>query len=397
MMAGFLARSGEFATRLLSGGTLEIVLLIVLIVVALILFLVALWILWKLLILLGKGLLWVFRAGGDATQKQRMARREARLTAPPPVATGWGSSPRIRLRKALAEARRRASPDAVRIVVVAGEGMSDLCRSLGLTPPGAGTVGLAAGGDTILIDASRADGRTLRRLAAALPWRRPADAIAAIVDQDGIPGDTLARASGLARATGFRLALHFVLAGASRVSAWRIIDANNRDGAAICTQLAEDTARVWLTGGSREGLKELSLAQSRDLPAALDRAFAAAPSSTVDLASFSVGGAGLRAAAAQASARTRPATTPGVSMWAGAAVLVAGLSLTALIAVTGLDRTDALRATIETASRETATPWLATGIDAVPSGSRVRRMAGLGNRLAEFSDFSPLTPLAPRR
>ena len=395
MMAGFLARSGEFATRLLSGGTLEIVLLIVLIVVALILFLVALWILWKLLILLGKGLLWVFRAGGDATQKQRMARREARLTAPPPVATGWGSSPRIRLRKALAEARRRASPDAVRIVVVAGEGMSDLCRSLGLTPPGAGTVGLAAGGDTILIDASRADGRMLRRLAAALPWRRPADAIAAIVDQEGIPGDTLARASGLARATGFRLALHFVLAGASRVSAWRIIDANNRDGAAICTQLAEDTARVWLTGGSREGLKELSLAQSRDLPAALDRAFAAAPSSTVDIASFSFGGAGLRAAAAQASARTRPATTPGVSMWAGAAVLVAGLSLTALTAVTGLDRTDALRATMETASREAATSWLATGIDAVPSGSRVRRMAGLGNRLAEFSDFSPLTPLAP--
>ena len=395
MISEFFARTGEFAARLLSGGTLEIVLLIVLIVVALILFLVALWILWKLLVLLGKGLLWVFRAGGDATQRQTAARREARLAAPPPVATSWGSSPRIRLRKALAEARRLAGPDALRILIVAGDGMSDLCRGIGLIPPGVGTVGVAAGGDAILIDASRADGRTLRRLASALPWRRPVDAVAAVVDADSIPSETLMRTANFARATGLRVALHLVLSSASRTAAWRIVDANNRDGSALCTQLAQDAARVWLTGGSREGLKELSLAQSRELPAVLDRAFATAPSSTVDIASLSFGGVGLRAAVAQTAARTRPAATPGFSIWTGLTVLVAGIALAGLVAVTGLDRSQALRAAVQTAQYEAATPWLATGIDAVPSGSRVRRMAGLSVRLAEFSDFSPLAPLAP--
>ena len=395
MISELFTRMGEFAARLLSGGTLEIVLLIVLIVVALILFLIALWILWKLLVLLGKGLLWVFRAGGEATQKQATARREARLAAPPPVATSWGASPRIGLRRALAEARRLAGPDALRILVIAGDGMADLCRSAGLIPPGAGTVGIAAGGDTILIDAARADGRMLRRLASALPWRRPVDAVAAVVDADAIPGETLFRTANFARATGLRVALHFVLASANRTAAWRIVDANNRDGGALCTQLAQDAARIWLTGGSREGLKELSLAQSRELPSVLDRAFAAAPSSTVDIASLSFGGVGLRAAVAQTAARTRPAVTPGFSIWTGVAVLIAGITLAGLVAVTGLDRARSLRAVAQTARHEAATPWVATGIDAVPSGSRVRRMAGLGVRLAQFSEFSPLAPLAP--
>ena len=394
-MAELLSRMGEFAARLLSGGTLEIVLLIVLIVVALILFLIALWILWKLLVLLGKGLLWVFRAGGDATQKQVASRREARLAAPPPVATSWGASPRIGLRRALAEARRLAGPDALRILIIAGDGMADLCRSAGLIPPGAGTVGIAAGGDTILIDAARADSRMLRRLASALPWRRPVDAVAALVDADSIPGETLMRTANFARATGLRVALHFVLASATRTAAWRIVDADNRDGGALCTQLAQDAARVWLSGGPREGLKALSLAQSRELPSVLDRAFAAAPSSTVDIASLSFGGVGLRAAVAQTAARTRPAVTPGFSIWTGVAVLIAGITLAGLVAVTGLDRSRSLRAVAQTARHEAATPWVATGIDAVPSGSRVRRMAGLGVRLARFSEFSPLAPLAP--
>ena len=394
-MSELLARMGEFAARLLSGGTLEIVLLIVLIVVGLILFLVLLWILWKLLVLLGKGLLWVIRAGGNAAQRQAAARRESRLAAPPPVATSWGASPRIGLRRALAEARRLAGADALRILVVAGDGMADLCRSIGLIPPGAGTVGIAAGGDTILIDAARADSRELRRLASALPWRRPVDAVAAIADADSIPAETLARTANVARATGLRVALHFVLSGGSRAAVWRIVDADHRDGGALCTQLAHDAARNWLTGGSREGLKELSLAQSRELPAVLDRAFAAAPSSSVDIASLSFGGAGLRGAVAQSAARTRPAVTPGISIWTGFAVLIAGVALAGLVAVNGLDRSRDLRAVVQTAQHEAAVPWVATGIDTVPSGSRVRRMAGLSVRLAEFSEFHPLAPLAP--
>ena len=393
-MSDFLTRTAEFAAALLAGGTLEIVLLIVLVVVALVLLLVALWILWKLLVLLGKGLLWVFRTGGDAAKRQSAAKREARLAAPPAVSTGWGASPRIRLGSALAQARRLSGPDALTIVVVAGDGAGDLCRSLGLTPPGAGNIGIAAGAGVVLVDASKADARRLRALATALPWRRPADGVAAVVDASGIPSETLVRSAAFARAAGLRVALHFVLGATSTTGSWRIVDAANRDGADLCTQLAQDGARVWLAGGSREGLRELSAAQSTELSTALDRALAAAPSSTVDVASLCLGGPGLRSAAAQAAVRTRPAETPGLSMWFGLGGLAAGLALAALVAVKGIDQGGELRSAVTTAGREAQTPWLASGIDAVPSGSRVRRLAGVGARLATFSETSLLAPLA---
>ena len=393
-MSDALSRMGEFAARLLSGGTLEIVLLIVLIVVGVVLLLVALWILWKLLVLLGKGLVWLFRNGGDVLRKQSATRREERLAAPPPVATGWGSSPRIGLRKALGEARRRAGPDALRIVLVAGAGMADLCRSLGLTPPGAGTIGIAASGDTILIDAARADSGRLRALASALPWQRPVDAVAVTVDRDGIPPEALVRAAGFARAAGLRVGLHFVVPSSSPVAAWRVVESDNRDGGDLCMQLAQDGARIWLTGGPRSGLKELSLAQFGELSTALDRAFAAAPSSSVDMASLCLSGAGLRSAVAQTAARTRPAETPGLSLWAGAAGLAAGAALAVLVTIVALDRTDGLRSAVSTAEREAAAPWHTTDIDAVPSGARVRRVAGVSALLAGYSDFSLLAPLA---
>lgn len=392
-MTDLFSRTGEYVTRLMAGGTFEIVLLIVLVVVALILFLIALWILWKLLILLGKGLLWLFRTGFEVVRGQRRARRERRLAGLPPVATGWNSPPGIGLRRALTEARRRANPDALRIVIIAGEGMSDLCRGLGLTPPGPGTVRIAAGGDTVLIDASKAQRRMLRRLAAALPWRRPVDAVAVLVEPKGVPGEALARATSFARATGMRIALHLVLANAGKAAAWRPIDAHSHDADTLCTQLAADAARTWLAGNSRDGLKALVLARSQGLPAAIDRALAAAPSSLVDIASLGCSGAGLGAAVAQTAGRTRPAIASGFPTWLGVAVLGIGAALAGLAALSALDRASALRAAVETASREAAVPWTAEGIDAVPSGARVRRISGLSERLAKLSDVSSLIPL----
>lgn len=393
-MIGIFGQFGQYITRLMSGGTFEIILLIVLVVVALILFLVALWILWKLLVLLGKGLVWLFRKGGETFQGQSAARREARLAAPPPVATGWGSSPRIRLRRALAEARRMVGPDALRIVVLAGDGFSDLCRGLGLQPPGVGTIGIAAGRDTILVDASGADSRTLRKLANALPWRRPLDAAAVLVEPGGIPSEALVRAANFARHIGMRVALHFVLPSPSRLAVWRIVDQHNRDGNEICTQLAADTTRAWLTEGSREGLKELAEVQTRDLPAAINRALASVPVSVVDIASLSFSGAGLRSASAQTTDRTHPATAPGLRMLAAAVVLFVGVILAGLTVVTGVERAQTLRSTVDTATREARVSWTAQDIDTIPSGARVRRIAGLGTRLAEYSDFSGLIPLA---
>ena len=393
-MAGVFAKAGEFVVQLLSGGTFEIVLLIVLIVVGLILFLVALFLLVKLLILLGKGLLWVFRVGGETAKEKSAERREAQLSAAPAVATSWDSSRKIGLRSALAQARRLAGPDALSVVVLAGEGGADLCRGLGLTPPGVGVIGIAADADMILIDVSQAETHALRRLAAVLPWRRPTDGVAVLVASEGVPPETLARSSAFARLTGMRVALHFVLPSSGTIAARSIVEPQNRDGTTLCTQLAGDVVRVWLDGGSRSGLKELALAQSRELPTSLDRALAAAPGS-IDVASLCFGGAGLRAAVAQTLERTRPSTAPGIATWVATAVLVMGAALTLLSGISSYEKTQELRSTVDTAYREATVPWTARGIDTIPSAARMRRLAGLSARLAEFSSFSPLTPLAP--
>ena len=393
-MSDAISRFGDFAAGLLAGGVFEIVVLIILIVLALIVLLIALWALWKLLGLLGKGVVWLSRTGTDVAKKRAAGRRASRLAAPPPVTTGWGSSPRIRLHKALADSRRLAGPDALCVLVVAGHGAKDLCHGLGVTPPAEGGIAIAAGNNVILIDASRADTRALRALAGALPWRRPVDAVAVTVDAEGIPADAMVRAATFARAAGVRVALHFVLASTTPTVAWRVIDSGNRDAAEACAQLAKDATRVWLAGGPREGLAELPVAQSTELATALGRAMAAAPSSVVDIASLCLGGRGLGAAVAQTVARTRPTETPGLTLWLGYAGFALGVGLAVLVAFVGLERADALRSALALAERDAAAPGLATAIDALPSAGRVRRLAGVSARLAGFSDFSPLTPVA---
>lgn len=392
---GTFGQLTEFVTRLMSGGTVEIVLLIVLVVIALILFLVALFILFKLLVLLGKGLLWCFRTGGEKAKEHSQAKREAKLAAPPEIATGWDASTTIGMRRAMSEARRLAGEEAVTLAVVAGEGFSDLCRGLEITPPGVGTVGIAAGSQTILIDASQADRKMLSKLARTLPWRRPVDGVVALVDEDGIPAEALARASSFARMTGLRVAMHLVLPGRGGTGAWQIVERQGRSGAAVCSDLANEAVRSWLGGGSRHGLKGLALAQSRELPAALDRALASAPTTSIDISSLCFGGVGLRGAVNQTLARTQPTATPSLSNWLGLLGFGAGAAVAALAIITNLERADDLRNAVSAAEREAAVPWRAEGIDAIPSGPRVRRVAGTALRLESFSDFSFISPLSP--
>ena len=394
-MSDLLSRASGFVLQLLGGGTMEIVLLIVLAIIALVLLVLAVWLLWKLLGLLGKGILWAASRGSGAWRERSKTRAEARATAPPGVSTGWSATGRLSLRKALMEARRLTDGDALRIVVVDGDGGGNLCRSLGLSPPGAGAIRLAAGGDVVLIDASSATRRDFRRLAGALPWRRPLDAIAVLVDAEGIPREAISRAAALARAIGMRVAVHFVLPSASKAAAWRIIDANSGDAGQVTADLGGDTVRQWLGGGSREGLDRLALAQSGGLPAALDRARSVAPSAVLDVASLSFGGAGLRGAAAQTAERTRPAAAPGLWTWASLGVFVVGAALAALAATVSVDRAMQLRAAVQAAGREAAVPWSVEGVPTVPSAGRMRHIADVARRLSDVSGFSPLTPAAP--
>lgn len=391
-----MERIANFISSLMAGGTMEIVLLIVLIVVALILLLVGLWLLWKLLGLLGRAVLWLFDFGGGQYRSRSAAHKEAQRSRPPLVSTSWGRSGRVGLRRALAQARRLTSDTRLCIVVVAGdEGAGDLCHSLGLTPPPVASIGIAAGGETLLIDATRASRRELRRLARALPWRRPVDGIAVLANADGLPADGISRAADFARAASMCVALHIVLPSRSTAAAWRVIDMNNHDGGTIFDQLAADTARIWLADGERGGLQELALAQTRGLPGAIGRALAVAPSSLVDVASVGFSGAGLRGAVAQTVTRTRPSTAPGVASGVAYACFAVGIGLMVLTVVVTQDRSDKLSGVVSIAKREAAVPWTAQEIAAVPNRTRMHRLIGISQSLSHTSDFSPLSVLAP--
>ena len=385
----------DFVISLMAGGTMEIVLLVVIIIVALILFLIALWVLWKVIGLLGKGLLWLIDFGSGQVRSRSAAHKEAQRSRLPPVSTNWGRSGRVGLRIALAGARRLIAPDALCIVVVAGEGgAGDLCRSLGLTPPPVASISLAAGGQTLLIDATRASRRELRKLARALPWSRPVDGVAILANADGLPPESIARVADFAREIGMRVALHLVLPSRGAVPAWRIIDAHNSDGGAICSQLAADTVRIWLAGGDREGLQELALAQARELPGSINRALSAVPSSLVDVASLGFSGVGLRGAVAQTVDRTRPTAATGIATGLSYAAVVVGVALSALTIVLVTERADMMHETVAIAKREAIVPWTDQEIDAIPNRTKVHRLAGIGNSLSEYSSFSPLAPLA---
>ena len=386
----FLQQIGAYVARLMSGGTLEIVLLIVLVIVALVVLVLLVWIAWKLLVLLGKGLLWLFQYGGGKWNERRVAKRDERLAAPPEVATSWSASPRTRLRRAISEARNIAGPDAYWVLIVSGEQTGGLFRSLGLTPPGLGKVGIAAGNDFVLIDASKSDSAMLRRLGRALPWRRPVDALAAMVDGAGIPDETLQRATTVSRNVDMRLALHLVFPGAGG-AAWTIIDGQSGEDA--CGHLAIKAVRNWLTDGDRDGLLELALAQSGDLPQAINRAQTLAPSS-IDIASLTLG-SGLRHAVAQTTERTRPLEAGGFVTGMGIGTLAASLAVTIAAVTVGMDRASTLGTAVDAAAREASSLWIADGVETIPSAGRVRRMAGLATRLVDSSGFSPILPLAP--
>ena len=141
-------------------------------------------------------------------------------------------------------------------------------------------------------------------------------------------------------------------------------------------------------------MNTLARAQSQSLPVALDRFLSAAPTSSVDVASLSFGGAGLLSAVAQTAARTRPSSAPGFLAWLGAGVLVAGIVGAATGAFVGSERARDLGAAVDTARRETSTAWAEPTIAVLPNGARVRRMAGVAVRLSSFSEFWAVSPLA---
>ena len=353
------------------------------------------WLAWKLLVLLAKGLLWLVKTTFALGRERGAARRERRLGALPRVATGWASRSRVPLRSALAQARRTAGENALRIVVVANEGsFGDLCAGLGAVAPAPATFGIAARDGLVLVDASQASLADLRTLGRSLPWSRALDAAAVVVRDESVPADALVRTGAFARACGLELALHVVVSSPSRAPVWALFGRARPDGRSLCDALLRDASRWWLGGGSREGLEQLVGARSRELASELDRAIGAVPSPSVRFASLALGGAGLAAAVSQSTSLTRPARTTAVSSRVLYAACVGFVALSVYTAMALLHRSLDLHSAVETAEREASTTWVLTDVDTVPNPARVYRVVRSAMRLSEMSGFLPLAPLA---
>ena len=395
MLSEFTANVVDFAARLLAGGVFELVVFVILVVLAIVVVIVAIWLVWKLLVLLAKGLVWLVKTTFALGRERGAARRERRLGALPRVATGWASRSRMPLRSALAQARRTAGENALRIVVVANEGsFGDLCAGLGAVAPAPATFGIAARDGLVLVDASQASLADLRTLGRSLPWSRALDAAAVVVRDESVPADALVRTGAFARACGLELALHVVVSSPSRAPVWALFGRARPDGRSLCDALLRDASRWWLGGGSREGLEQLVGARSRELASELDRAIGAVPSPSVRFASLALGGAGLAAAVSQSTSLTRPARTTAVSSRVLYAACVGFVALSVYTAMALLHRSLDLHSAVETAEREASTTWVLTDVDTVPNPARVYRVVRSAMRLSEMSGFLPLAPLA---
>ena len=395
MLSEFAANVVDFAARLLAGGVFELVVFVILAILAIVIVIVAVWIAWKLLVLLAKGVLWLAKSAFAFGRERGAARRERRLGALPRVATGWASRSRIPLRSALAQARRTAGENALRIVVVANEGnFGDLCAGLGVAAPAPATFGVAARDGLVLIDASQASLSDLGALGRSLPWSRALDAAAVVVRGESVPAEALVRTGAFARACGLELALHFVVSSPTRAPVWALFGRARPDGRALCDALSRDASRWWLGGGSREGLEQLVGARSRELASELDRAIGAVPSPSVRFASLALGGAGLEAAVAQSTSLTRPARTTTLSSRALYAACAGFVALSVYSAMTLFHHSHDLHSAVETAEREASTTWVLSDVDTVPNPARVYRVVRSAMRLSEMSGFLPLAPLA---
>ena len=387
----------EFLVRLFEGGTFEKIFLLVIIIVAIIVAIILIYLAFKLLILIGKGALAGGRLAGGIIGRRRLAAKEAALTAPARIGTSWDAGRRTSYAKAFRDAAERAHADAYRVLVIAGDGAHELAHGLGTEPPSAATVQVTASDDFILIDASRASKRELGKVLDALPWRRPIDAVAAIISAREIPPHTLNRAAFVARRTGLRVALHLAFETKSPLDVRQVVDAANRDGARICSLLAEDAARAWLGGGPRTGLTVLSEAMTTGLAGSIDRLIAATPSSSVDIASVAFGGAGLRAAVAQTAGRTQPGSRPGLALAGAVLAAVAGAGAAFTGTLSTIEDAESLTDMLQTARREASAPVLSRTNEeqdllAFPDGGRVLRLAGLGVRLSALSEPRALSP-----
>ena len=130
----------------------------------------------------------------------------------PAAATGPDGEPAT-ARRAVCRAVRSAGADAMRVVLTGDRRAAErVFADLGFDPQPETALRVAARPGLMVVDATAAGAKTLRRLARALPPRRPLDGIGYVPGLDGDKDRTAAEAAGrLARLLRVRAALHVVL------------------------------------------------------------------------------------------------------------------------------------------------------------------------------------------
>ena len=328
-----------------------------------------------------------------------MARRRYRL---PGTSLPRSAGPEGECRSARRAAIRAgaiAGADAIRVVLTGdGRHADRILLSLGMDPPPAARLRIAARPGLMVADATGADDRSLRRLARALPRRRPVDGIGYVASLDGDGEENGAEQAGrLAKLLQVHAALHIVIPGESEPPIFELCPERAApDVQALVRGLRERLVHGWLNGAIRPDFGSRIGGPDERMDARVEAAIGRSRSASLRLSSLAWGGPGLVAAVESTWDRTVPEETQARGRWAGAAALSAGIVLGTLGGITQAERAEEVDQTLSVLAPVLASA--ASDPDALggaPRALRYARAAAVLERAARSSVVSPLSGLHP--
>ena len=298
-------------------------------------------------------------------------------------------------RRAIRAALAIAGTDAVRLVLTGDRGQADrIIEGLGAVPPPDAQLRVAARPGLVAVDATGAGERSLRRLARALPRRRPVDGIGCVT---GLAGDGDERgvdsASRLARLLRTRAALHLVVpAEHDRPIFVTCREPDRAEVSELARDLRERLVREWLHAGPGSGSARPNPGPDGKMEERLAASLERACRQSLALSSLAWGGCGLGAAVASAWDRTIPDERARRWNRAGAAALAAGVTLAILGGFAQANRA----VEVGRALSVVAPALRGAGADpgAFAGESKARRYARAAQALAEAAGPSASSPLS---
>ena len=250
----------------------------------------------------------------------------------PAAATGPDGKPAT-TRRAVRRAVRSAGAEAMRVVLIGDRRAAErVFADLGFDPQPETVLRVAARPGLMVVDATAVGGKAIRRLARALPSRRPLDGIGYVPSLDGDEDRSAAEAAGrLAKLLRVRAALHLVLPRESDRPCFEPCpDPDAPDARALARGLTARLVRGWFRGGVRPDLGGVAAAPDGGLEERARAAIERTRSASLAFASLAWGGRGLVAAVERTWDRTVPRAPRVPKALAGGAALAAGIGLAVL-------------------------------------------------------------------